>query len=81
MAKGEESSQAQRASSLNILQKFCDVYCLEAATTDWLDTPEQQMYLLEQAAVMLPHLSEEHQRRSWRRGLRRRRSEGSCGDH
>lgn len=43
------------------LQRFDDVYGLEAATTDWLDTPEQQTYLLEQAALMLPHLSEAHQ--------------------
>ena len=43
------------------LQRFDDIYGLEAATTDWLDTPEQQTYLLEQATLMLPHLSHEHQ--------------------
>lgn len=43
------------------LQKFDDVYGLEAATTDWLDTLEQQTYLLDQATSMLSHLSEEHQ--------------------
>lgn len=43
------------------LQKFDDVFGLESATTDWLDTPEQQQYELELAGMMLPHLSEERQ--------------------
>jgi hypothetical protein len=40
------------------LTQYGRVYNLNGATVDWLDTPEQQHYLLEQATRMAPHLTE-----------------------
>ena len=40
------------------LTQYGRVYNLNGATVDWLDTPEQQHYVLEQATRMAPHLTE-----------------------
>ncbi|WP_043562507.1 hypothetical protein [Actinomyces israelii] len=43
------------------LTHYRRVYNLTGATTDWLDTPEQQQYVLEQATRMTPFLPQESQ--------------------
>ena len=43
------------------LQEFDKIYNLHGATVDWLDTLEQQHYVLDLAAQMTPYLSEAQQ--------------------
>ena len=45
------------------LTHYGRIYNLTGATTDWLDTPEQQQYVLEQATRMAPFLPTESQQR------------------
>lgn len=40
------------------LTRYGRIYNLNGATVDWLDTKEQQRYVLKHAALMAPHLSE-----------------------
>ena len=43
------------------LTTYGKIYNLNGATVDWLDTKEQQHYVLDLAAQMAPHLSEAQQ--------------------